>query len=75
MLLLLSKVIENAVYLQILHEYLDNNSLTYEYQSNFIENFSTDQSLVQLTDIIKRGIDVEMPTTMILVDLQKLLKS
>lgn len=54
-----------------MHEYSENNSLTYYYQSNFKENFSTNQSLVQLTDIIKRGKDMEMPIIMILSDLWK----
>ena len=63
------KVKENAVYMHILHEYLvDNNILIYEYQSSFIKRFSSNQSLVQLTDIINDTMKACLTTSYVVLD-------
>ena len=41
------------------------------YQSGFRTNHSTDLCLAQLTDVVATGMDKQMHTGMILVDLQR----
>ena len=65
-----SKIIGKTIQIQT-QEYLNKNGLLYKYQSGFRANFSTDSCLVQLTDLILRGIEKGLHTGMILVDLQK----
>ena len=52
-------------------EYLDKNGSLYKYQSGFRAIFSTDSGLVELTDLILRGMDKGFHTGMILVFLQQ----
>ena len=52
-------------------EYLRDNNILYKYQSGFCKNFSTDASLLYLTNKIMTGFYSGIPTEMILIDLQK----
>ena len=67
---LLSKIIGKSIHFQI-EEYLNKKKLIYFYQSGFRTNHSTDLCLAQLIDFVATGMDKQMHTGMILVDLQK----
>ena len=67
---LVSKIIEKSIHFQI-EDYLNKKKLIYMYQSGFRTNHSTDLCLTQLTDFVSTGMDDQMHTGMILVDLQK----
>jgi hypothetical protein len=66
----MSKIIERIVYNQ-LESYLIKNSLLYQHQSGFRSAFSTETTLIHLTDSIKRQADMGHYTGMIVLDLQK----
>ena len=61
---------EKSIHFQI-EDYLNKKKLIYMYQSGFRTNHSTDLCLAQLTDFVATGMDKQMHTGMILVDLQK----
>ena len=61
---------EKTIHIQT-QEYLDKNGLFYKYRSGFCTNFSMDFYIVQLTNLILRGMDKVFPTRMIQVDLKK----
>ena len=65
-----SKLLENSVYVQ-LEGYLLKNNLFYEFQSGFWSRFSTDTCLTYLTDFLRYQISKGLYTGMILLDLQK----
>ena len=67
---LVSKIIEKSNQFQI-EDYLNEKKLIYMYQSGFRTNHSTDLCLAQLIDFVATGMDKQMDTGMILVDLQK----
>ena len=67
---LVSKIIEKAIHFQI-EDYLNKKNLIYMHQSGFRMSHSTDFCLAQLTDFFSTGIDKQIHTGMILVDLQK----
>ena len=68
--LLPSSLIEKSIHFQI-EDYLNKKKLIYMYQSGFRTNHSTDLCLAQLIDFVATGMDKQMHTGMILVDLQK----
>ena len=63
---LVSKIIEKSIHFQI-EDFLNKKKLIYMYQSGFRTNHSTDLCL----DIVATGMDKQIHTGMILVDLQK----
>ena len=63
-----SKVIKKSIHFQI-EDFLNKKKLMY--QSGFRMNHSTDLCLAQLIDFVATGMDKQMHTGMILVDLQK----
>ena len=65
-----SEIIEKSIHFQI-EAYLNKKKLIYMYQSGFRTNHSTDLCLAQLIDFVATGMDKQMHTGMILVDLQK----
>ena len=67
---LVSKIIEKIIHFQI-ESYLNKKKLIYMHQPGFRTNHSTDLCLAQLTDFVATGMDKQMHTGMILVDLQK----
>ena len=67
---LVSKIIEKSIHFQI-EDFLNKKKLIYMYQSGFRTNHSTDLCLAQLIDFVATGMDKQMHTSMILVDLQK----
>ena len=67
---LVSKLIEKSIHFQI-EDFLNKRKLIYMYQSGFRTNHSTDLCLAQLIDFVATGMDKQMYTGMILVDLQK----
>ena len=67
---LISKIIEKVVHNQT-NEFLSANKISYNYQSGFITNHSTNLCLSFLTDKILKGFDEGLLTGMILIDLQK----
>ena len=67
---LLSKIIKKPIHFQI-EDFLNKKKLIYMYQSGFRANHSTDLCLAQLIDFVATGMDKQMHTSMILVDLQK----
>ena len=67
---LVSKIIKKSIHFQI-EDYLNKKKLIYMYQSGFRTNHSTDHCLVRLIDFVATGMDKQMRTGMILVDLQK----
>ena len=67
---LVSKIIEKSIHFQI-EDYLNRRKLIYMYQSGFRTNHSKDLCLAQLIDFVATGMDKQMDTSMILVDLQK----
>ena len=64
------KITEKSIHFQV-GDYLNKKNLIYMYQSGFKTNHSTDFCVAQLTDFISTGMDKQMHTGMILVDLQK----
>ena len=67
---LVSKIIEKSIHFQI-EDYLNKKKLIYMYQSDFRTSHKPDPCLAQLIDFFAAGIDKQMHTGMILVDLQK----
>ena len=67
---LVSKIIEKSIHFQI-EDFLNKKKLIYMYQSGFRTNHSTDLCLAQLIDFVATGMDKQMHTGMILVDLQE----
>ena len=65
---LVSKTIQKSIHFQIA-DFLNKKKLIYMYQSGFRKNHSTDLCAAQLTDFIATGMDKQMHTAMILVDL------
>ena len=70
LLSLVSKIIEKSIHFQI-KDYLNKKKLIYMYQSGFRMNHSKHLCLAQLKDFVENGMDKQMHTSMILVDLQK----
>ena len=69
-LIIVSKILERAVYNQ-LEYYLNKNNLLYELQSGFRSKYSTDTCLIHLLDHIKSQTARGLYTGMIMLDLQK----
>ena len=67
---LISKIIEKSVHFQN-EDFLNKKKLIYMYQSGCRTNHSTDLYLAQLIDFVATGMDKQMHTGLILVDLQK----
>ena len=67
---LVLKIIEKSIYFQI-EDFFNKKKLIYMYQSGFRTNHSANLCLVQLIDFVATGMDKQMHTGMILVDLQK----
>ena len=67
---LVSKIIEKSINFQY-EDFLNKKKLIYMYQSGFRTNHSTDLCLAQLVDFSATGMDKQMHTGIILVDLQK----
>ena len=67
---LVSKIIEKSIHFQI-KDCLNKKKLIYMYQSAFRTNHSTGLCLAQLIDFVATGMDKQMHTGMMLVDLQK----
>ena len=67
---LVSKIIEKSINFQY-EDFLNKKKLIYMYQSGFRTNHSTDLCLAQLIDFFATGMDKQMHTDIILVDLQK----
>ena len=68
--IIVSKILERAVYVQLENFLVDNNIL-YDYQSGFRRSYSTDTCLIHLLDHIKVNNSLGLYTGMILLDLQK----
>ena len=68
--IIVSKILERAVYVQLENFLVDNNIL-YDYQSGFRRSYSTDTCLIHLLDHIKVNNSLGLYTGMILFDLQK----
>ena len=66
----LSKVLERAVHTQ-LSQYLEKRDLLFLNQSGFRGGFSTDTSLIGLSDFVKKEIGKGNFVGMVLIDLQK----
>ena len=66
----ISKVMEKIIYEQVA-EYLEKNSLIYEFQSGFRTSHSTDTWLLYLNDRIKHELDLGNYCGMVMLDLQK----
>ena len=69
-LLILSKILEKAVFHQ-LHSYLSENSLLSPYQSGFRANQSTQLAVTFLTDKIRSHMDKGLLTGAVFIDLKK----
>lgn len=69
-LIVVSKILERAVYNQMEY-YLNKNNLLYELQSGFRSKYSTDTCLIHLLDHIKSQTAQGLYTGMIMLDLQK----
>lgn len=67
---IISKILERAVYKQVVG-CLDKNNLLYENQSGFRKAYSTDTCLINLTDQIKLDMSKGLYVGMVLIDLQK----
>ena len=67
---LIFKIIEKRIHEQT-SSFLSNNQLSYNYQSRFQKNHSTDSCLTLLHDKFLNGFDKGLMNGMILVDLQK----
>ena len=66
----ISKIFERVVHSQ-LNEYLNDNRLIYEFQSGFINNFSTNTCLINLYDYIRECHDKGNYVGMLLLYQQK----
>ena len=66
----LSKILERAVHSQ-LAEYLEKRDLLFENQSGFRGGYSTDSSLIGLSDYVKGEMGRGNMVGMVLIDLQK----
>ena len=66
----LSKVLERAVHTQ-LSEYLEKRGILFDHQSGFRSGYSTDTSLIGLTDYIRSEMGKGNLVGMVLIDLQK----
>ena len=66
----LSKILERAAHSQ-LSDYLEKRGLLFENQSGFRGGYSTDSSLIGLTDFIKGELGKGNLVGMVLIDLQK----
>ena len=69
-LVVISKILEKSVYIQ-LEKYLVDNKLLYNFQSGFRTAHSTDTCLIHLLDHIKTQSSKGLYTGMIMLDLQK----
>ena len=67
---LVPKIIEKSIHFQI-EDFFNKKKLIYMYQSGFRTNHSTDLCLAQLIDFVATGLDKQMYTGTLLVDLQK----
>ncbi len=67
---LISKIYEKVIRDQTL-SFLNENKLLHQYQSGFRKFHSTDTCLTYLNDKILKGIDSNLMTGLILIDLQK----
>ena len=67
---LVSKIIKQSIHFQI-EDHLNKKKLIYMYQSGFRRNHSTDICLAQFIDFLLAGMDKQMHTGIILVDLLK----
>ena len=65
---LVSKIIEKSIHFQI-EDYLNKKKLVYMYNSGFRTNHSADLCLAQLIDFVATGMDKQIHTGMILLDL------
>ena len=65
-----SEIIEKSIHFKI-ENFLKKEKLIYMYQSGFRTNHSTDLCLAQLIDVVATGMDKQLHTGIILVDLQK----
>lgn len=66
----LSKIYEKIIHKQI-DTYLTSNNMLFENQSGFRKSYSTQCSLINLTESIKSNMDNGLLTGMLLLDLQK----
>ena len=69
-LTVMSKILEKTEHKQ-LENYLRSAKLLYDYQSGFMNSYSTDSCLTQLTDQIRFDMDKGNHTGMVMIDLQK----
>lgn len=69
-LVIISKILEKAVYNHFEH-YLNKNNLLYKLQSGFISKYSTGTCLIHLLNHIKTQTARGLYTCMIMLDLQK----
>ena len=69
-LCIVSKIMERAVYEQIM-KHIKDNKLLYEYQSGFRQSYSTDTCLINLMDYIRNLKSNGKYVGMVLLDLQK----
>ena len=67
---LVSKIIEKSIHFQI-EDFLNKKKLINMYQSGIRANHSTDLCLARMIDFVATGMDKQMHTGMILVDLHK----
>lgn len=65
-----SKILERVVFDQV-EGYLKHNKILYDLQSGFRPSYSTDSTLIHLTDHIKFQSDLGNYTGMVVLDLQK----
>ena len=65
---LVSKIIEKSIHFQI-EDYLNKKKLVYMYHSGFRTNHSAGLCLAQLIDFVATGMDKQMHTGVILLDL------
>ncbi len=69
-LCIVSKILERAIYIQ-LEQYIKENDILYELQSDFRGMYSTETCLIHLTDHIRIQMAKGNYTGMVLLDLQK----
>ena len=67
---LVSKIIEISIHFQI-EDFFNKKKTIYMYQSGFRTNHSTGICLAHLIDFVATGLDKQMHTGMLLIDLQK----
>ena len=66
----MSKILERIVYDQV-QSYLDERKIIYPFQSGFRKSFSTNTTLLYLTDYIRNSMDEKKLTGVLLLDLKK----